>query len=76
LASLNAREEVARRKQDIRANIILGAVIRAHVASHPAFMPTLLDVLSVGARRQPDRELLATVLGLPQLIADSIPERN
>jgi hypothetical protein len=71
IASLNARDEVARRKRDTRANIILGAVIRAHAASHPAFMPMLADILSAGARRRPDRELLAAVLELPQLIDGS-----
>jgi hypothetical protein len=67
IAALDARDEVARRKRDIRVNIILGAVIRAHAASHPAFMPTLVGILSAGVRRRADRELLAAALQLPQL---------
>jgi hypothetical protein len=68
LASINARDQVVRRKRETRANIVIGAVIRSHAAFHPAFVPTLLAILSVALRRQADRELLASILGLPQLI--------
>jgi hypothetical protein len=79
IASINARDQVARRKRETRANIVLGAVIRSHAAQHPAFMPTLVDVLVAGVRRRADRELLASVLGLPQLVGgsdSSIPSQS
>ena len=68
IASINARDQIARRKRETRANIVLGAVIRSHTALHPAFVPALVGILTVGLRRRADRELLASVLLLPQLV--------
>lgn len=70
ISSIDARNEVERRKRETRANIIIGAVIRTHAALHPAFVPTLFGILAIGLRRQADRELLADILGLPQLAPD------
>jgi hypothetical protein len=69
IASIDARDEAARRKRETRANIIVGAVMRAHAALHPAFVPALAGILSAGLRRRADRELLASILNLPQLFA-------
>jgi hypothetical protein len=68
IASINARDQLARRKRETRANVVLGAVIRSHAAQHPAFVPMLFDILTVAMRRRADRELLASVLGLPALV--------
>jgi hypothetical protein len=78
IASINARDNVAQRKRETRANIVLGAVIRSHTALNPAFVPALVGILMVALRRRADRELLASVLGLPQLVGgdeeDTLPK--
>src|SRR5580658_2883750 len=67
LVSIKAREQFTKRKRETRANIIIGAVMRSHVALHPAFLPTLTAIMEVGVRRSADRELLSAILGLPEL---------
>jgi hypothetical protein len=67
IASIDARNQASRRKRETRANIIIGAVMRSHAALHPAFAEALAGILTVAVRRRADRELLASILGLPQL---------
>jgi hypothetical protein len=44
-------------------------VMRSHAALHPTFAEALAGILAMAVRRQADRELLASILGLPQLTA-------
>ena len=67
IASIEAQEREVQRKREIRANIIIGAVMRSHAMLHRAFVPALTGILDVGVRRPADRELLASVLGMPKL---------
>jgi hypothetical protein len=68
LVSIKARDGIKKRKRETRANIVIGAVMRSHSALHPAFLTTLATILNIGVRRQTDRELLASILGVPRLI--------
>ena len=73
IASIDARDQAVSRKRETRANIIIGAVMRSHAALHSAFATALADILDLAVRRRADRELLASVLGLPSLIGGSDP---
>jgi hypothetical protein len=66
LISIRAREQFTKRKRETRANIIIRAIVRSHATLHPAFVPTLVNILDIGVRRQADRLLLASMLGLPE----------
>ncbi len=68
ISDLDARQRVEHRKKETRANIVLGAIMRAHASLHPAFGVELAHILDIGLRRPTDRQLLADVLGLPRLI--------
>lgn len=74
IAALDPRDKIAARKRDTRANIVLGAVLRAHMALNPSFGVELAHILDHNLKRPPDRELLASVLGMSQLaISPAVP---
>jgi hypothetical protein len=73
IASMDARDQVTRRKRETRANVIIGAVMRSHAALHPTFAEALASILAVAVRRQADRDLLASILGLPHLAPSGDP---
>jgi hypothetical protein len=73
ISALDARESIARRKRETRANIVLGAVMRAHAALNPSFAGELVGILDVGLRRPADRLLLAEILSLPRLMESPLP---
>ena len=67
IAALDPRDKIAARKRDTRANIVLGAVLRSHMALNPSFGVELAHILDHNVRRAADRQLLAGVLGMSQL---------
>jgi hypothetical protein len=67
LASIDARERLARSKRETRTNIVIGAIMRAHASLNPGFAEQLADILDNGLNRPADRALLAAVLGLSRL---------
>lgn len=73
IAALDPRDKIAARKRDTRANIVLGAVLRSHMALNPSFRVELANILDHNVRRAADRQLLAGVLGIPEL-ATPAPE--
>lgn len=73
IAALDPRDKIAARKRDTRANIVLGAVLRAHMALNPSFGTELAHILDNNLKRPPDRQLLASVLGMSQLTVPSPP---
>ncbi len=73
LTALDPRDKLAARKRETRANIVLGAVLRAHMDHNPSFAAELAHILEHNLRRPADRQLLAGVLGMSQLAAPAAP---
>lgn len=67
IAALDPRDRIAARKRDTRANIVLGAVLRAHMALNPSFGVELANILDFNLKRLADRQLLGSVLGMSRL---------
>ncbi len=67
LSDLNSRNNPVARKRETRANIIIGAVLRAHMSLNPSFRVELTHILHHNVHRPADRQLLANLLGMSQL---------
>ncbi len=73
IAKLDPRDHIAARKRETRANIVLGAVLRAHALLNPVFGAALGEILDANLRRPADRQLLGAVLGMTHLAAPQTP---
>jgi hypothetical protein len=68
IAALDPRDQIAARKRETRANIVLGAILRSHASLNPSFNLELAHILHTNVRRPADRTLLADVLGMSHLV--------